>query len=93
MLLESAVAVDCCLANVVRNAAPWKNFKLNRNAGRRSCGSRGPGAGGQASSAVFGVGECGGPGRAGADWGGLESGLAPPLLLLAGMRKQEAVDS
>ena len=33
----------------------------------------------------------GGPGRTGA--GGLEAGLVPPLLLLAGMRKQEAVDS
>ena len=47
-----------------------------------SCGSRGPGAGGQASSAVFGVGECGGPGPGRTGAGRLESGLAPPLLLL-----------
>ena len=56
-----------------------------------SCGSRGPGAGGQASSAVFGVGECGGP-----DWGGLggQAGVWPgPAAAAAGMRKQEAVDS
>ena len=53
-----------------------------------SCGSRGPGAGGQASSAVFGVGECGGP-----DWGG-QAGVWPgPAAAAAGMRKQEAVDS
>ena len=47
-----------------------------------SCGSRGPGAGGQASSAVFGVGECGGPGPGRTGAGRLESGLAPPPLLL-----------
>ena len=82
MLLESAVAVGCCLANVVRNAEPWKNFKLNRNAGRRQLRQPRPGRWrpGQLSCFWRWWVRRAGAGRTGA--GRLESGLAPPPLLL-----------